>query len=183
MKEDELQEPFMDIHNLKHSERNGWKKKGIESPADTIASHSFGSAILGWILAEKEGLDSGKIVKMLVAHDLMMSRIPDLTPEDEEYSRKRELEKEAIKQMRNEYPEEAAEIFDLIEEIQSRETNEAKIAKKADKMDTLLQARKYSEETGKPLVEEFINGFEKYFDGETEFDHIFRQIKKSANKE
>lgn len=167
---------FEDISRLKHKERSGWEKKDVERPRDTIASHSFGASILAWILAEKEGLDSDKVVKMTVAHDLMMSRIPDLTPEDEDYSNKRKLEENAIEQMREEYPDETREIFDLIQEAQERGSEEAKIAKKADKLDTLIQAREYSEQTSKPILEEFIQGFEEYFDGESLADKIFEDL-------
>ena len=64
--------------------------KQVERPRDTIASHSFGAALIGWVMAEKEDLDSDKIVKMLIMHDLIMSYVEDYTPEDEEFNSKKD---------------------------------------------------------------------------------------------
>lgn len=44
---------FQDIHEIKHKEREGWKHIGVEPPRDTIASQSFGAAMVGWLLAER----------------------------------------------------------------------------------------------------------------------------------
>jgi len=178
---EDLKTLFEDIESLKHTEREGWKKKGIKSPSDTIATHSFGAALLAWLLADSERIESEKAVKMAVAHDFMMARMPDLTPEDEDYGRKKELEKDSIEEMREEYPELAEEIFELIEEVQKRETEEAKIVKKADKLDTLMQAESYEERIDEPLMKEFVQGFEKYFDEDTAADDLFNEFKQRTN--
>jgi len=102
--------------------------KQVERPRDTIASHSFGAALIGWVMAEKEDLDSDKIVKMLIMHDLIMSYVEDYTPEDEEFSSKKE--KEVFDQLIDDIPNEIEEEFKLMfHELQSQETEEAKIAK------------------------------------------------------
>lgn len=176
---EDIERIFRDIEELKHKERNGWKNAGVESPADTISSHSMGAAVLGYILAKSEGLDAEKIATMLIFHDFMMARMPDLTPEDEDYSRKPEMEQEVLEKMKNEYPEVASKIFEMIEEVQENKTVDAKLAKKADKLDTLMQAKSYSEDTDEEITEEFIESFQEYFGHSDSADNLFRAIEEA----
>ena len=69
MKED-LERLFEPINKIKHLERKGWVLKGVTGIKDTIASHSLGAASLGWLLSEIEEVDSNKVIKMLLIHDL-----------------------------------------------------------------------------------------------------------------
>lgn len=159
---------FNDVEELKHSERQGWKDKDVERPRDTIASHSLGASLLGWVLAEKEELDSDKIVKMLAMHDLIMAYVEDYTPEDEEFDSKKEMEKQAFEELIEDVPEEIREEFtSLFHELQDQETEEAKLAKEADKLDTLLQAKSYSEESSEEFLQEFMSSYRDYFKSET----------------
>jgi len=156
------------IEELKHSERQGWKDKEVDRPRDTIASHSFGAALIGWVMAEKEELDSDKLVKMLIMHDLIMGYVEDYTPEDEEFNSKKEMEREAFDNLVADIPNEIEEEFrSMFHELQSQETEEAKIAKESDKLDTLLQARSYSEEGKEEFLDEFLESYREYFSSET----------------
>jgi len=140
--------------------------KQVERPRDTIASHSFGAALIGWVMAEKEDLDSDKIVKMLIMHDLIMGYVEDYTPEDEEFSSKKE--KEVFDQLIDDIPNEIEEEFKLMfHELQSQETEEAKIAKESDKLDTLLQARSYSKKSKGEFLDEFLESYREYFSSKT----------------
>lgn len=159
---------FNVIEDLKHSERQGWKDKDVERPRDTIASHSLGASLLGWVMAEKEDLDSDKIVKMLVMHDLIMGYVEDYTPEDEEFDSKKDMEREAFDKLVEVVPEEIREDFtSLFQELQNQETGDARLAKEADKMDTLLQARSYSQDSDKKFLQEFVESYRDYFSSET----------------
>lgn len=170
---DEIEGLFEVLQDLKHTEREGWKKRGVESPADTIASHSFGAALLAWVLAEERGLDSGKMVKMLLVHDLIMAYIQDYTPEESEYSSKKEFEREKMEELEEDLPEAIREeASQLIEEIRDQETALASNAKEADKLETILQAMQYSE---KVPLKEFLEYYEDYSrteDGEELFQGI-----------
>lgn len=161
-------ELFEVIDDIKHSERQGWKDIGIESPRDTIASHSLGASITGWILSEKEGLNSEKVVKMLLIHDLIMAYIPDYTPEDDEYDSKKEFERQKLEELYETVPEGiSSEFRSLLEELRARNTEEAQIAKEADKLDTLMQAATYNEETDENSLQQFLETYESYFETET----------------
>ena len=165
---DEIYSFFQDIHEIKHKEREGWKDIGVERPRDTIASHSFGAALIGWTLAEKEGIDSEKLIKMLLIHDLIMAYLPDYKPGDEEFESKKEIEKQRTEKLLEDIPENIREEFeDLLKELQEKKTEEAKFAKECDKIETLLQAAIYSEELGEDHLEEFLESYKEYFESET----------------
>ncbi len=170
----ELQAFFEKIEELKHKEREGWRKNGVDRPRDTIASHSFGAALIGWIMAEEEGLDSDRIVKMLLLHDLIMAYIDDYTPEDKEFEDKKEIEMEASERMFKDVPDSVEdEMREMFDELQEMESEEAVFVNDCDKLDTLLQASSYlsdeeldefiefyrdeiSTETGKEVFEDIV---------------------------
>jgi putative hydrolase of HD superfamily len=155
---EDIEEFFDDISNLKHSERQGWIDAGVEPPRDTIASHSFGAALIGWVLAEKEEVDAEKVIKQALLHDMVMAHIPDVTPEDEEYEKKEEMEKDALEDLVSNIPKEIrSEARELIEEeVHGIETETGQVAKDADKLDTLLQAREYDKAVDEEMMENFI---------------------------
>ncbi|MFB6241572.1 MAG: HD domain-containing protein [Candidatus Nanosalina sp.] len=173
----ELREFFTDIDELKHTERQGWKDIGVTGTKDTIASHSLGATILGWSLAEEEGTDSDRVVKMLLMHDLIMSYVRDYTPEDEEFTDKKQMEDEQFEKLKQDMPgnirEETAELF---HEFRENRTREAQVAHEADKLDTLLQALRYSEELGENHVEEFLETYTETFETSTG-RKIMKQLK------
>ncbi|MBY6294239.1 HD domain-containing protein [Nanohaloarchaea archaeon H01] len=112
MNESDLLDIFRDINEIKHKEREGWIDMGIEQPRDTIASHTFGATIIGWILSEKEEFDTEKVIKMLLLHDLIMAYIPGYTPEDEEFDSKKELEEERLKKLVEDVPDTVEQEFE-----------------------------------------------------------------------
>ena len=177
-------ELFRDINEIKHKEREGWKKHGVEAPRDTIASHSYGAAIIGWIVAEKHGMDSDRMVKMLLVHDLIMAHIPDVKPEDKGYESKKSMEMEKADELIQRMPGEIREEFrELFEELQAEETEFSQVANESDKIDTILQSLLYSEQLEENISEEFINFYEEEF--QTEIGKkIYQEIEKiSSNLE
>jgi putative hydrolase of HD superfamily len=178
---EDLEYFFEDIDKLKHTERQGWKDLEIERPRDTIASHSFGAALLGWALSEKEGLDSDKIMKMLLMHDLIMAYVEDYTPEDEEFDSKKEMERNASKKLFDDVPNVIEDEFrELFEELHAQETEEANFAKECDKLDTLFQASKYSEEKEENHLEEFLDSYQDYFNSSTG-KKVFQSLEEKKN--
>jgi len=93
---------------LKRIDRAGWKLKKIKNP-ESIADHSWRTALMAWVLAP-EGLDRDKIIKMTLLHDLAEAKIGDLTPHDKLYKHKHIMEERALK-----------EIFSHIEIVKKRE--------------------------------------------------------------
>lgn len=49
----------------------------IPNSNDTIASHSFRTAIIGYLLAELEGVNKEKVIEMALFHDIAEARTGD----------------------------------------------------------------------------------------------------------
>ena len=62
---------------LKRSKRTGWLIAGVDNP-ETIAEHTFRTAIIGYLLAQMEGADPHKTATLCLFHDTQESRIGDV---------------------------------------------------------------------------------------------------------
>ncbi|MCM2324876.1 MAG: HD domain-containing protein [Candidatus Woesearchaeota archaeon] len=151
---------YVSIDKIKHIERSGWKKIGVRGTRDTIASHSFGASLLAWVVAEKEGFDSSRMMKMLLIHDLIMAHVKDYMPIHEEYKDKRKLENMAAKDLLSRIPDEVRSEFTMLfEEYQEEKTEFSILARECDKLDTLLQSYMYSKRLGKDIFSEFLDSY------------------------
>lgn len=156
------------IEKLKHTHRRGWLKRKIPDAKDTIASHSYGATLIGWILAKENNLDVNKVIKLLLIHDLVMAYVPDYTPQEPEYKNKQEIENKAITKLLKALPDSLQEEFVAhFKEYQEAKTEEAQIAREADKLETVLQAHIYSKKTGTDHQSEFISAYKKYIKSHT----------------
>ncbi len=139
-----LQE-FMDYAGrLKRIKRAGWIIRGIPDP-ESVADHSYRAALLGLILARKEGLDGEKIVAMLLLHDLGEAIIGDIVPEGEEFIDKEKAEREAIRKILSTLGDIGEQLYSLWMEFHQGESEEAKLARIVDKAEMAYQAKEYRE--------------------------------------
>ena len=108
-------------------------------PSDTIASHSFRVAHIGWIIAQEENLDIGKILQMCVPHD-----VPEIRTGDHNWVAKRYVkvfDEEIIKNQLGTLPQSG--MHDIMREYEDRESPEACAAKDADILDQILLLQEY----------------------------------------
>ncbi len=149
---------YKNVDSIKHKEREGWIRIGVNGVKDTIASHSYGSALVAWIIAESEGIDSEKLIKMLLIHDLIMAHVNDYLPGDKDFKNKREIENKVAENLLNTVPEGIKKEFSrLFHEYQEEKTEFSKLARECDKLDTILQAYMYSKRLKEDKVTEFIS--------------------------
>lgn len=169
-----------DLHSLvitlKKAQRRGWVERDLD--ADSIADHSYGVIVIGWYLATEEKVDIGKVIEMLLVHDIVMAEMEDVTPSTGKYDQKRDMEAKAKHVVASKVPESLQEKYlELFNEFNERKTPEAIVAKEADKLETLLQGEAYEEETGRAnIIDNPLAGYEKYFETETGI-RIFNEIK------
>ena len=140
---------------LKHVQREGWIRAGVESP-ESVAAHSWGMSVLALHLCP-EGLDKMRVLEMCIVHDLPEVDVGDLTPHDDTSS-KSEDEHMAMSRL-------APQWLDLFEEYEAQITEESKFVKYLDKLDMALMARIYEDKQGLDLSE-FIESARKVI-GET----------------
>lgn len=147
------------VTKLKRTKRAGWVRENI-SDSESVADHSFGLAILVMFVADSLHLNTEKMLKMALLHDLSESITGDivthrggvlLTREIKDKTKKEEKAMEQIF-LSLEYPQ---EYILLWEELRERKTKEARIIEDLDKLEMALQAYEYERETKKNLQEFF----------------------------
>jgi putative hydrolases of HD superfamily len=133
---------LFEMGHLKHVTRAGWLLLGIPLP-ESVAEHSFRVGIVGMTLAAIEGADIGHTAALCILHDAHETRIGDVPSVGRAYVTTATPEAVSAHQTAG-MPTEVAKAFQaLTAEYEAAETIEARLARDADKIETLLQASEY----------------------------------------
>ncbi|HZW56319.1 MAG TPA: HD domain-containing protein [Nitrososphaerales archaeon] len=130
---------------LKTTKRTGWYRKvGIEE-CESVADHSYRTALIACALSEEMGLDSGKVARMCLLHDLAESQIGDLMPEEKNsFADHRESEDRAMRSILGTLPNRVKKRFlSDWKELLANKTSEARLSWQVDKMEMGLQSIEY----------------------------------------
>jgi 5'-deoxynucleotidase YfbR-like HD superfamily hydrolase len=134
---------IFELGMLKRLFHNGPQVVGVNQP-DTISEHCHRAAVLGFILAEMEGVNSEKVATMLIFHDGPEARIGDHNKIAQRYIDNVEAEKKAIEEQVMNLPESIAEkIKNYWFSQENKDTPEGKVAHDADLLETAFQAKEY----------------------------------------
>ena len=138
---------FYLVSELKKVSRKGWKVKvGIEYP-ESVADHSFVTAIMAMIISDGTDLDQEKTIKMALMHDLAESLIGDFMPDEISREQKRIAELDAMKEILSTLPVNLSKSCDDIwQEYIQEKSREATFVHDVDKLEMVVQAAKYSSE-------------------------------------
>jgi len=138
----------------------------IRNADDTIAAHSFRTAIIGLILAELEETNEDKVLKMCLLHDLAEIRTGDANFINKYY--RVEQEEKAIQGQWKDIVG-GKKVISLLKEYNERKSKEAIVAKDADILDQIFLQKEYL--------------FHRPYDFKKWHDNMERQVKtKSALK-
>ncbi len=132
---------------LKKIPRKGWiSKVGIKNP-ESVADHSYATAIMAMVLSDNSKLDTEKVLKMSLLHDLAESITGDFIPNEISKKDKKILENKAMKKIFGKLPLKLATQYSKVwqEYIQSK-TKESIFLHEIDKLEMAIQAAKYSSE-------------------------------------
>jgi len=132
--------------NLKTIPRQGWiEKLSIKNP-ESVADHTYSMSIIGMILSDSQKYNTEKILKMILLHDLAESITGDLTPEQKS-KEKMVLENKTFEKILTHLPENLQEqYYQLWNEYQTNDSNEANFVHQIDKLEMALQAKIYSKQ-------------------------------------
>jgi len=135
---------FEKVLELKNVPRQGWKEKlEIDNP-ESVADHSYSTTVLSMILSDMKGLDTEKIIRMALLHDLAESIIGDITPEHITKNEKIHKENHAIKQILKNLPDGITEsYFEIWNDYQKKLSREAILLHDIDKLEMAFQAKFY----------------------------------------
>jgi putative hydrolases of HD superfamily len=127
---------------LKRAARTGWWFAGVKDP-ESIAEHSFRTAIIGMILAAMEGADPARVSMMCLLHDTQETRITDIPHIGRRYLTAAPNTEVTADQVAGCPPAVADAIKAAVAEYEAGETIEAVVAHDADKLECLVQAVEY----------------------------------------
>lgn len=146
------------VSKLKRVKRTGWVREGIKDP-ESVAEHTYRMAALALVLAPALSLDTNKVLKMILIHDLPEALIGDWVVERENSkinTEQKELEEDkAANTIFSSLPN-TQEFLDLWREIKERKSPEAKFLRELDKLEMAMTASDYIEEgNDKDKLQEF----------------------------
>ena len=154
-----LKDFFKIILDLKNVQRKGWIDKiGIKDP-ESVADHSFSMTLMSMIVSELHGLDTNKIVKMSLLHDLAEASVGDFTPGEISKIKKLELENDAMRKILTELPNELIKNYqDVWDEFLIGKSEESIFVHEMDKLEMAFQAKQYMDEgSSKEKIQPFID--------------------------
>lgn len=138
---------------LKNVKRSGWQVLGIH-PGETVAEHSFRCAVIGYILAGMEGVDIYKVILLTLFNDMQEARITDLHKMAQRYINIEDAENRCFAEQIKNLPDKLCkELSRLHEEYRKQKTKESIIARDADILECLIQAKEYHEQGFKKAIE------------------------------
>lgn len=167
------------VYQLKSLQRSGWIQSGIpEETVESIASHSFGMAMLILYLEtglREDGINVDRALRMALIHDTAESITGDITPADGvPIEDKYVAESNAIQQIYNQIGN--GEAFkEIWEDFESGRSQEAQLVKRIDKLDMLVQAYLY-EKAFELRLDSFWEGMDALF-ADTESEPLYQHIR------
>ncbi len=137
---------FAEAGLLKKIKRSGWWVAGIKDP-ESVADHSFRTAVIGFYLAYLEGLDPLRVMAMTLFNDIHEARINDLHKMGHYYIDFKDAEKKVFRdQVRTLDARVKKELSRFREEYDTQETPESLLARDADILECLIQAKEYHDD-------------------------------------
>lgn len=131
---------------LKRTLRSGWSLLGVER-AESVADHSFRCATIGYVLAHMEGADVHRTLLMTLFNDIHESRITDLHKMAQHYVDAEAAEQRSFRDQIEGLPGGVGgELSEVHAEYQAQRTRESVVARDADILECLIQAKEYSEQ-------------------------------------
>jgi len=157
---------------LKRVKRTGWAERVGIKDGESVADHSYRVALIAMVLADERKLDTEKIMRMALLHDLGESIIGDWdalrTRQEGREEEKQKKEDEAMRGILALLPKELEkEYLSVWREVEARETEESRLFRQVDRLETLLQASEYmAEGYDKEKFEGFSGARRSVTDGE-----------------
>lgn len=158
-----------ELGQLKRVKRSGWWVAGIKDP-ESVAEHSYRSAVLAYIMGKIENVDAEKAAMMALIHDLPEARLNDLHKVGARYIDFKNVEVEVLREQIMGLPAGIdKEFLMFFEQYREGSSKEGMIAKDADLLECAIQAREYLD-----------IGFK---DSQNWIDNVSRKLKTETAKE
>jgi 5'-deoxynucleotidase len=142
---------------VKEVERKGWRRRaGVRSP-ESVADHMYSTALAAMMAGDLLHLDTERMIRMALLHDVSEAVIGDIQPGELEPSRKEKLESTALLRLLRALPRPIRESYlEAFDEFNHGPSPEAQLVRELDKLEMVVQAAAY-EKRGirRELLDEF----------------------------
>ncbi|MFH1995598.1 MAG: HD domain-containing protein [Candidatus Omnitrophota bacterium] len=130
---------------LKRLPRSGWSVVGVKNP-ESVADHSFRCGVIGYLLARMEGAPLDTVLLMTLFNDIHESRITDMHKMAQRYIDAEAAEGRSFKEQIEELSGPIRkELTRIRREYVEQRTAASVIARDADILECLIQAKEYHE--------------------------------------
>ena len=151
---------FLHIENLKTVKRKGWIIKSKVKEVESVAEHSYAATSIAMIISDLVGLNTEKVMKMMLIHDLPEGIIGDLVPG--ENANKDMDEEEAIRSILGSLPDKMQiDYTEIWNEFKMNKTKESQLVHEIDKLELIIQLSLYRNRRSKEAFNEFLQSSEK----------------------
>jgi putative hydrolase of HD superfamily len=131
-----------EVGQLKLSKRTGWWHAGVPEP-ESIAEHTFRTAVIGYVLAVLERADPNLTAALCLFHDVVETRTGDIPNVAKAYVSHEPEVRIAADQVGGMPAAVRDAILGAVGRFIDQDSPEALLAKDADRLECLMQAREY----------------------------------------
>ena len=132
---------LFEVGMLKRTPRTGFQFLG--SGAESVAEHSFRSAMIGYTLAQLDGqADVGRVLQLCLFHDIPEARIGDLNYVNKKYVKPDE--EKAVEDLARQLPF-GDDYRQTLQEFIANQSREAQLAHDADQLEMVLSLKEYKD--------------------------------------
>lgn len=136
---------FESVIRLKSVKRAGWVSKVGIANAESVSDHTYSMCMIGMILSDIFGMDTERVTKMILIHDLAESITGDFIPNKITRVRKRTEERKAMKHILCKVPSVVRSNYEkLWQEYRSNKTPVSRFVHQLDKLEMAIQAVEYA---------------------------------------
>ena len=159
---------FQYVLRLKYVRRAGWISKVKVQNPESVADHTFSMCAVSMVLSDILRLDTERVMKMVILHDLAESIIGDYMPGEISKKQKILKEKKAMNYILYCIPSNIRPNYRKIwHEYLQNKTEIAQLVHRLDKFEMLLQANQYAKEGySNKLLAQFFNSVKRHADDE-----------------
>ncbi|PLY00457.1 MAG: phosphohydrolase [Desulfuromonas sp.] len=130
---------LFEVGMLKRTPRTGFQFLG--SGAESVAEHSFRTAVIGYTLAQlDEQADAARVMMMCLFHDVPEARIGDLNYVNKKYVKVDE--RAAVEDLARTLPF-GDQYREALQEFMDKQSREALLAHDADQLEMILALKEY----------------------------------------
>ena len=151
---------FESVIRLKSVKRAGWVSKVGIANAESVSDHTYSMCMMGIVLSDIFGMDTERVTKMILIHDLAESITGDCIPNKITRVRKRTEERKAMKHILCRVPSVVRSNYEkLWQEYQSNKTPVSRFVHQLDKLEMAIQAVEYANQgyPQKTLLQFFVS--------------------------